>query len=368
MSRLKKYQILTAETELGRQALTEVMERASYVADIDCVPPSWARVLMADDVPVSFIIVDPACWMDYPGGDLPYAFIRDVATREDRRGEGHFRAIMEDTFASLHAAGVSLVVLHGRYQLYRRFGFDVFTHHGGIFATPEQIERELGAQVPEQAKKLLIIDEGQYLHEDMLLVTDVKAATLKESKQALQAAAVLARERGKSRIMFEYPPAPSYGSRYPTYPALETSFTALARTCGAQVCVQGAAPEEGQIPDAEWIKVLDAEAFLRKALKGTEELERSLPKVTIGFDTDAGAVTIKSAGGRVTVSDGDVPDAVRVAWPSAALAQLVTGYRSIEMLCAVHDTEFSAEAMALLGELFPPRWRFSRNESWTYKS
>ncbi|MCP4544100.1 MAG: GNAT family N-acetyltransferase [Chloroflexi bacterium] len=364
---MTKYQILTAETELGQQALTEVMER-SYVSDIDSVPPAWARVLVADDEPVSFIVVDPARWMEYPGGDLPYAFICDVATREDRQGEGHFRAIMEDTFASLHAAGVSLVVTHGRYPLYRRFGFDVFTHHSGIFVTPEQIERELGVLVSERAKELLVVDENRYLHEDMLLVTDVRATIMAESKQALQTAAMLARERTKSRIMFEYPPAPSYGSRYPICPLPETPFVALARACGAQVCVQGAAPEEGEIPDADWIKVLDSEAFLREVLKGMEKPTRALPKGTIGFDTDAGAVTIKSVGGRVTVSSDDGPDTVRVTWPSAALAQLVTGYKSIEVLCAVHSAEISDKAMTLLGELFPPRWRFSRNESWTYKS
>jgi hypothetical protein len=48
------------------------------------------------------------------------------------------------------------------------------------------------------------------------------------------------------------------------------------------------------------------------------------------------------------------------------LAQLVTGYRSAETLALIHGLELPPEAQALLSALFPPCWRFSRNESWTF--
>jgi hypothetical protein len=68
------------------------------------------------------------------------------------------------------------------------------------------------------------------------------------------------------------------------------------------------------------------------------------------------------------VTAGVGPEAVRVAWPSSALAQLVTGYRSANVLSAVRNTALPAEIGNLLEALFPQRWRFSRNESWTYRS
>jgi GNAT superfamily N-acetyltransferase len=358
-------EVFTAKTERGRLAITEVMQR-SYVADIQSVLALWARALVVEDVPVSFILVDPNRWMEYPGGDLRYGFICDVATREDRRGEGHFRRIMEHTFSSLRTVGMPLVVTHGRYQLYRRFGFDVFTHHCGIFVTPEQIERKLGTL--GEAGHPLVVEERQAIQDDLLLVTDVKATTLLESRAALQTAAALARSRGKARILFEHPPAPSYGSRYPIYLSLETPFTALARTCGAQVCVQGADPESGSIPDADWIKVLDAATLLREALQGLRDLPQALHVEAICFDTDAGAATIETVGGDVTVSDGVKADAVRVEWPSSALAQLVTGYQPAEVLSVIHNTPLPADTTAFLRTLFPRRWRLSRNESWTFKS
>ena len=59
---------------------------------------------------------------------------------------------------------------------------------------------------------------------------------------------------------------------------------------------------------------------------------------------------------------------VLVAGAAAALAQLVTGYRSADTLCEVHGTPLVPESTALLAALFPRRWRLSRNESWTYAS
>jgi len=358
-------QILTAATPAGRQAIETVMA-ASYRGDIDDVPPEWALARVVDGVSVTYILVDPHRKMAFPGGDLRYAFICDVATREDRRREGHFRALMEETFARLREAGIPLVLTHGRYPLYRRFGFDVFTHHSGIVITAEQIARTLGVEASQEAEALLTIQGGRGILEDWLLVTAVRAETLSECRDALLAAAAIARGRGKGLILFEHPAAPSYGSAYPLYPTLETSLNVLARACGAQNIVQGADPESGAIPDADWIKVLDAAGFVRAAV-ACLDLALPLPKTTVGFETDAGSVTLESTGTTVRVVDTLAPDIPVIRWPPAALAQLVTGYRSAEMLAVIHSTAIPARALALLQTLFPPGWRLSRNESWTYK-
>lgn len=359
-----KIEYWTAETERGRQAIEEVMQH-SYADDIARVPARWTCARVVDDSPVSFIQVDPDRWMDLPGREMPYAFILNVATREDRRREGHFRAIMEHTFTSLRAAAIPLVCTHGRYPLYRRFGFGVFTHHCGIFATPELIERKLGVSSSEEGPALLVIDEHKALREDLLLISSVKARTLSECRAALQAAAAVARARGKKRILFEHPAAPSYGSRYPIYASPETLLAALARACGAEARLQGADPEGGLIPDADWIKVLDAEALLRQALNGLQP-RPPLPQATVCFDTDAGVAVITSLNGRLTVSGEPIAGAKAVPWPSSALAQLVTGYQSARVLATIQGTALGPQALVLLTILFPQCWRFSRNESWTF--
>lgn len=340
---------------------------ASYHADIDDVPPEWALARVVDDVPVAFIVVDPHRQMAFPGGGLRYAFICDVATRENRRREGHFRALMEETFARLRETGILLVLTHGRYPLYRRFGFDVFTHHSAIVITTEQIARTLGVEALQEAEQRLTIQRGGGILEDRLLVTDVRAGTLAECRDALLAAAAIARGRGKGLILFEHPAAPSYGSAYPLYATLETPLTTLARACGAQIIVQGADPESGTIPDADWIKVLDAAGFMRAAI-ACLKLPMPLLATAVGFETDAGAVTLESTGTTVRVGDTLAPDVPVIVWPSTALAHLVTGYRSAEMLALIHDTTIPERALALLQALFPPGWRLSRNESWTYKT
>ncbi len=359
---------LDATTEAGRRALAEVMTR-SYTAEVESVLPRWARVRLADGEPVSFILVDPNRWMDFPRGALRYAFICDVATREDRRGQGHFRGIMEHSFERLRAAGVPVVVTHGRYPLYRRFGFEVFTHHAGLFITPEQVQRALGSEVPAGARDLLTLEQPERFHrDDLLIVIDIKAEALPESHAALLAAAAAARELGKARILFEHPAAPSYGSRYPLYPSPETVFARLARACGAQHCLQGADPEGGAIPDADWIKVLDAPALLRAVLPLVLDPGRELPRTAVSLQTEAGRVPLESTAAGVRVLEGPPAGVPALRWPAAALAQLVTGYQPIEVLCALHGAPLPQEALEFLGEIFPPCWRFSRNESWTFKT
>jgi len=356
----RRIEYLTAESEQGRLAIEEVM-RHSYTANVDDVPPRWAVARVVDDVPVSFILVDPDRQMKFPRGEIRYAFVGDVATREDRRLEGHFRGILEHTFSKVRSAGIPLLLLHGEQQLYRRFGFDVYTHHYGVFATPDLIERKLGTQVPEGAQELLKISSGEHIREDLLLIDDVKAGTLPEYKAALQAAAAVARERGKARILFWGPEASGYGSSYPP----QNNLIIMARACGAQICIRGAEPE-GAEDHADWIKVINTVLLVREALKCLEQSEYPVPEGMICFDTDAGAVTIESSGGSVTALDGVEPGAVTVKWPSSVIAQLVTGYHTAPVLSAIHGTPLSDETMAMLEALFPQQWRFSANESWMF--
>jgi predicted N-acetyltransferase YhbS len=358
---------LTAETEAGRRALAEVMGH-SYVANLEGIPPGWARVRLAGGVPVAYIVVDPNRQMGFPGGQLGFAFICDVATREDRRGEGHFRGLLEDTFQRLRTAGHCLVLTHGRYSLYRRFGFDVFTHHSGVFVTPEQVERKLGTAHAPADQDLLVVEEHRGLQEGLLLVSDIKAGSADGYPAALRAAAALARERGRTLILFEHPAAPSYGSRYPIYPSPDTPFTALARACGGKLVLQGADPEAGTIPDADWIKVLDAAVLLHGVLSCRQSIFKPLPAAAFSLDTDAGLVGFYNTAGGVTISGQLQVGMERIPWASAALAQLVTGYQPVDAICAVHEAPLPADVRELLAALFPPCWRFSRNESWVYRS
>jgi hypothetical protein len=358
---------LTATTTQGRRAIAEVMNHA-YQAKINADPWSIARVV--DGVPVSFIVVDPDKQMMFPQGMVRYAFICDVATRKDRRREGHFRGLMTHTFARLKAAGIPVVVTHGRYPLYRRFGFDVFTHHSGIFITPSAIERALdNSQCHSNAEttKHLTIEQPPHILEDLLLVSEVRVNTYAEARTVLLTAAAMARAQHKERILFEHPSAPSYGSRYPIYKSCETSFTVVARACGARICIQGADPESGVIPDADWIKVLDTPRFLSDVLKCRKN-QSSLTEGKIVLDTEVGMVMLESINGTLHASDKIDPGVSIVKLPSSALAQLATGYQNIEVLKILYALSLSDEALTLLNAWFPPQWRFSRNESWTYQT
>jgi hypothetical protein len=108
--------------------------------------------------------------------------------------------------------------------------------------------------------------------------------------------------------------------------------------------------------------VLDAAGFMRAVIACLKP-EFSLPEAILSFETDAGDVTLESNGTTVRVVDALVPDSPVIHWPSAALAQLVTGYRSVDMLTAIHNTAIPERALVLLRALFSPGWRLSRNES-----
>jgi hypothetical protein len=118
------------------------------------------------------------------------------------------------------------------------------------------------------------------------------------------------------------------------------------------------------VPDADWIKVLDAPLLLAEVLR--LQPPRLAPNGAVCLDTDAGHASIECRDGAITVTVGLLVGAPVVSWPAQALAQLVTGYQSAATLAALHGPA-ALESLALLGALFPRRWRLSRNESWTYE-
>jgi hypothetical protein len=358
---------VTAETVRGRAAIHEAMQH-SYAADLDPVPPSWTMARLVDGVPVAWLQIDPDRRMAFPGRDVRYAFVMNVATRSDHRREGHFRALMTHGFGALRDDGCSLAVTHGRYQLYRPLRFAVFTHHSGIFLTPRQITQALGADDTGSGSDLLTVETHRAFHPDLLVVREVRAETPDQCRAALLAAAAVAGKRGKERILFEDPPAPSYGSLYPLRPSSETPYTAAALACGAKLRLEPAEPERGSIPDADRIKVLDAEGFLREAVRGIGAEQRCVPAGTVAFETDAGTATVTSDGCGCTVQAGIQPGVPLVSWPSQALAQWVIGYRGVAELAAAHRVAVPQDALQRMEAWFPRRWRFSRNESWTFAS
>jgi GNAT superfamily N-acetyltransferase len=355
---------LTAETEEGRRAITEVANKAIPAA-LEIVPPEWAIVRRVHGEPVSFALIDPQRVMRFGRSGLRYAYINQIATHADRRSRGHFRATLEEAFRRLKQAGLPLVVLHGSYHLYRRFGFEVFTYHSGIFLTPELVERRLGIAAPESIGPASVdICESQLFSKDLLYITHAPGSSLEEARQSLIAAAALARQRNRARILIEHPDAPSFGSTYPIYPSLETPLTALARACGAWVVVQGANPEDSGVPNADWIKVLDPLRLAQAAVDFRIGDGFAGNQASLWIDTEAGSFGLRSDGSDVSVTDQRHADMEPVRWSSGALAQLATGFHSAGLTCVIQRTPLSDANLTLLETVFPAGWRLSRNMSW----
>lgn len=361
-----KISVLTAETEIGRQAIQEVMAH-SYQTDIDSVPGKWALVRLQNQTPVSFALVDPGREMQFPRGRLTYGFIDDVATRQERRGEGHFRGIIEEAFRRLKLARIPLVATHGRFPLYRRFGFDVFTYHSGIFISVNQIERIFGVADQLDGSHLVQQLESNFIQDDLFLLTHAQAADIEEACLVLRTAASLARKQGKTRILIEHPDAPSYGSTYPMNLVLDTPLTSLARSCGANICVQGANPEDSSIPDADWIKVLDAGELVRQVIPLLNLENIQAPDRPVWMTTDAGSFLLQVDSAGIYVKEENQPGSQRVHWSASILGQIITGFLSVEKACLLSGTSLPIDTRIFLDRLFPPCWRLSRNESWTYK-
>ena len=358
---------LTAETDQGRRAIEEVMAH-SYGEAVDLVPPEWALARIVDGVPVSFALVEPNELLLFLKGAIRHGFIRDIATREDRRLEGHFRGTMQEVFDRLRLARIPLVTAHGEHQLYRRFGFDVFTHHHVVFITPDQITHALGSSGSQEGERFLEVEEGPPRRTDLLLIRNVTAVTAAEARCALLAAAAMAEHRGRSDILFEHPPA-GVLSRHPSLAhqaSLDSPFRSLALACGAQVRVEGGVPEGRPNPDGDWIKVLDAVGFVEQAICLLTTMATSLPSVCIGIACDAGDLAITSSAAGVTVSAGRPEGATVLQWPSVMLAQLFAGYQSAEVLACLHGVALPPEAAAFFSALLPRHWRLTRQEGWAY--
>jgi hypothetical protein len=356
---------LTAETEAGCRAIAEVANNAIPAA-VDIVPPGWAIVRRVNGEAVSFALIDPERMMRFGKGAIRYGYIHTIATRADRRARGHFRAMLDEAFRRLKLAGLPFVVLHGANSLYRRFGFEGFTHHSGIFITPGAIEHCLGdaPQSPGLAD-LIEICESQLFLKDLLYVTHASAGSLEEARGSMLAAAKLAREKNKARILIEHPDAPSYGSTYPVHASSETPLTALARACGGKVVLQGANPEDGRALDDDWIRVLDplrlAEAVLD--CRQGEELLAPAP-ARIWICTEQGSFGLVSDGRAVSVTAERSPEMAALGWTSGDVAQLATGFRPAAITAAIRRTPLTPACQGLLEAVFPSGWRFSRNASW----
>jgi len=367
-------EILTAQTEQGWAAVEQVMAH-SYEADLSAIPPEWIRVLVDEDVPISFVAIDPNRQIEYPKGSVRYAFLSAGSTREDLRGQGYFRQLLEDTFDELRAAGIPWIIARLPYAVGLRFGFQVFTHNSAFVLRPEEIEQTFGGGRPEDTEGMLTIDESPGIQENLLVVTRERSLSEAESVAALREAAWIARSRGKSRILFEHPPAPGPGSHYPIYPARHTPLMVTAMAGGARVRIAGSEPEEDEedasegattVFKADMVKLLDLRAVFEQVLAALGTAGSSCPGGSVSFDTEAGQATITVGADGWHVAEGIGPHALRVPFPADAVAQMITGHRSASTLAYMYQKEIPREAAGILDTLFPRFWRFSRNESWIY--
>ncbi len=355
---------LTAETEAGCRAIAEVADSAIPAA-VGIVPPAWAIVRRVNGEAVSFALIDPDRQMRIGKGTIDYGYIHTIATHADRRSRGHFTAMLEEAFRRLKDAGLPLVVLHGAFPLYRRFGFVGFTSHAGIFLTPGAIERCLG-EAPDSPglADLVEVCESQLFMKDILFVTHASAGSLEEARGALLAVGRLAREKDKARILIEHPDAPSYGSTYPVYASLETPLTALARTCGGRVVVGGSNPEDGHAQDGDWIRVLDP-LRLAQAVLDCRKGDMSAPgPARLWINTELGGIGLISNGQGVLISHQQEAAMEELTWTSGDLAQLATGYRPAASIAVIRRTPLSPAGQDLLDAVFPPGWRLSHNANW----
>jgi len=367
-------EILTAQTDQGWAAVEQVMAH-SCEADLSAVPPEWIRVLVEEDLPISFVAIDPNRQIEYPKGSVRYAFLSAGATREDLRGQGYFRQLLDDTYDELRAAGLPWIIGRLPYAAGLRFGFQVFTHNSAFVLRPEEIEQTFGGGRPENTDGMLTIDESPGVQEDLLVVTRERALSEAESVAALREAAWIARSRGKSRILFEHPPTPGPGSHYPIYPTRHTPLMVTAMAGGARVRIAGSEPDEDDdetverqatVFRADMVRLLDLKTVLEQVLAVVGPAAGSCPSGSVAFDTEAGQATITVGADGPRVADGIAPGALLVPLPADAVAQMITGHRSASTLAYVHQKEIPREATALLDALFPRFWRFSRNESWVY--
>ena len=291
---------LTAETEQGRRAIEEVMVH-SYEEDIDRVPPGWAIARIVDGVPVSFALVDPNEPLLFPNGAIRRGFLRDIATREDRRLEGHFRATMQEVFDRLRLAKIHCSLDSRRVPAVPEIRFR------RLHPPP----RDLHSAGPDRtpSRTVMLPRMGKVLGGRRRPAQAIRSAPGHErnGRDGGRCQVRAAGRRGHGRTprkepdLFEYPPA---GRVSVGHVSLDSPFRSLALACGAQVRVEGGVPEGRPIPDGDWIKVLDAVGFVEEVIRLLAPMATSLPSVHIGITCDAGDLTITSSAAGVTVSAG----------------------------------------------------------------
>ena len=362
----QKIEYLSAETEAGKRAIYEVME-PSFREELNESLSEWSIARVVDDVPVSFVIIDPFRTLDFGSGKIRYAFVGDIATREDRRREGHFRSLMEYSFQKIKSSGIAVVLLHGRNDLYQnRFGFTTFTYHQGLFTSPARIRTFFHNETAtDGVKQLKLLSRGVY--DDLLVVTDVEVATREDCVQLLKLSAETADHMGKDRILIEYPFHSERESTYPAFLSPNSLFTQFAEIVGVNIVRMAAYPEEGPVFHADWISIIDAYMLLLQtcSLAGDRQadIESSLNIIVQGQ-----FVSIKCHENALSVSSERMPAAPTIELESEELARLFTGFYDIDDIAALKkEYELDSAAMDLLRALFPKTWRYSRNENWTYK-
>jgi hypothetical protein len=260
---------------------------------------------------------------------------------------------------------ITLAMTHGHSDLYRnRFGFSTFTYNQGVFATPAEIEERFGFSEKEESLGHFQTIENRYVHNDLLVVINIKVRTREDCKQVLQKAAALARDRGKARILFEYPFSSEHESVWPFCRSIDSPFLQMAELCGAHTLRQSASPD-GPVSHGDWVKLLRPYEFLEAVLGLAEHLDECVTG-SANIIVDSLPVSIECTNDGIRVSDEQLANADELECTSTDLVRLVTGYHSISELAVINDCDLTEETLLFLDQLFPKTWRFSRNEDWIY--
>ncbi len=367
--------ILTAETAEGAAAVERFLRDAPISAPWDSVPSEWIRVLCVGDLPVAFAAIAPDRRMDFPRGSVRYAFLIAGRMHPEFGDANAFRELLAACCGDLRAAGVPWLAARLPYALGRELGFETFTHNSAFVLRPEEIEQTFGGGRPDNPEGMLVFDESPDIQEDLLVVARERDLDEGEAVAALREAAWIARSRGKSRILFEYPPAPGPGLNYPIYATRHTPLMVMAMAAGARVRVSPSEPQEDADEEengrsrnvrCDMVRLTDLAAALQAVLEvsGGPAQRADIKPGAVAFDTDAGQATLEATLAGWHVRAGIAAGLAPVPLRAGAVAQMILGYRSARTLAYLHQVEIPPQAADILEALFPRCWRFSRNETW----
>jgi len=355
--------IITAETEPGVRALQEVMRR-SYETEIDSVPPRWARTLLVDGEPTSFILVDPERNLEFLDGSIPYAFINDIATRGDKRGQGWFNHLLNTTCEDLRTEGLAVVICHGSTSLYRKQGFCEFTYNCGLWIDVDRVLKHCDPLGSIESTDISVL-KPDITPKHMLVVENMNQSA--DHRAILLQAADHARESGKASILFEYPEAPSYGSSYPVYEELITTFSKYVLRMGGRLEIRSSLPDGEKIDHTDWMKIIDPALLMRQVMNihSISVLSSFYPIVLEVDSVEIDPLKI-SAGDEC--ENSSLSSRERISMSHELFAKLFTGFETVGSLVHTHRINISESSKSTLTELFPQGWRLSRNENWVFGS